>query len=430
MMKRNLLALLLALALVMGSAAATAELYSGDHVSMQMMIWTGTEMYVSLNDKLMERFPEMKDKLDIEVVIGGDGDQGIAQKLRLLFASGEELPDMVRLNYMQYREFAEAGLLYDMTAAVEPYKDDIMPEVYALMSAIDGKVFCLPQEVKPKIWYYRTDIFEDCGIDVAAVKTVDDFIEAAKIVHEKYPDKYIENYLPPMSAYDLLMLLSGNGGRFTDDEGNFVIAQDENVKLAFETLKKYNDSGYFAPISEWSADWQSAFTDEALVSQLIGSWMKTHLINWCPEQAGKWSCALWPEEIRPGSEAGMGIWVVPKGAKNAELAADVLAKYSFDPEYRQIVYGINGIIPPLKSIETDPVYTAPNPYFGEALVPVHLEAMKTLQVYPYTPTFSAEQTIVKQYLDEYMSGTMTVEQALEAAQNDLINQIGNAFDAN
>lgn len=298
------------------------------------------------------------------------------------------------------------------------------------MTYKDGGIYCLPQEVKPKIWYYRQDIFTEAGLDPTQVKTVADYIEAAKKVNEKFPGKYIENYLPPENAYDLMMMLSGNGGRFTDDQGNFVIASDPNVKKAFETIKSYNDSGYFAPISEWSADWQAAFTSETLVSQLIGAWMKQHLINWCPEQAGKWACALWPEEIRDGSEAGMGIWVVMKNSDHPELSADLLAKYSFDPEFRKQVYAFNGNIPPLESCKTDPVYTAPNPYFGESLVPVTFEAMEHLKVYPYTPTFSAEQAIVKQYLDEFVNGNLTVDEALQKAQDDLINQIGNAFDAN
>jgi multiple sugar transport system substrate-binding protein len=429
-MGNKLLALILVLAFLMGAMAASAEdLYSGERLTLQMMVWNSSDTYIALNEMLRSQFPEMAQKLDIEVIIGGDGDAGIAQKLRLLLASGEKMPDLVRLNYTQFEEFAAAGLLYDMSEAVAPYRQDIIPSVLNLMTYTDGGIYCLPQEVKPKIWYYRKDIFDEAGVDPAQVKTVEDYIEAARTVNEKFPGKYIENYLPPENAYDLLMLLSGNGGRFTDDEGNFVIASDESVKRAFEIIKSYNDSGYFAPISEWSADWQAAFTSETLVSQLIGSWMKQHLISWCPEQAGKWACALWPEEIREGSEAGMGIWVVMKNSGTPELSADILAKYSFDQEFRRQVYAYNGIIPPLESVKTDPVYTAPNPYFGETLLPVTFEALETLKVYPYTPTFSAEQAIALQYLNDYVSGSLTVEEALQKAQDDMINQIGNAYNA-
>jgi len=408
-----------------GSTANTSnDLYSGEKVNLKMMVWNQVEAYETLNQKLFEHFPEIKSKVDIEVVVGGDGDKGVAEKLRLLLASNEQLPDMVRLNYTQFYEFATYDLLYDMSDAVSVYKDDIFDKVLDLMT-YEGKILCLPQEVKPKIWYYRKDIFDECSIKVDEIKTVEDFIEAAGIIYKK-TGKYIENYMPPENAYDLFMLLSGNGGRLSDENGNFICASDENVKRAFEIIKSYNDSGYFAPISEWSADWQAAFSQEILVSQLIASWMKQHLIQWVPEQAGKWVCALWPEEIRYGSDGGMGMWVVLKDSKTPSLSADILAKYSFDKDYRKEVFRYNGIIPPLKSAQNDPDYYV-HDYFGEDLARVYFEALDYLAVYPYTPTQSMQQTIIMQYLDEYVNGNMTVEDALEAAQNDMINQIGNAW---
>lgn len=59
---------------------------------------------------------------------------------------------------------------------------------------------------------------------------------------------------------------------------------------------------------------------------------------------------------------------------------------------------------------------------------VYFEAMETLEAYPYTPTFSTEQTIVMNYLNEYVTGNLDLETALNNAQNDLINQIGNAYE--
>ena len=420
---KKILALVVALCMLTAPLASLADgLYDGEPVKLQMLVWNSVETYEQLNDELLEQFPEMDAKVDIEVVLTDD----TAKYMRLLLASGEPLPDMVRLNYTQFAEFYAAGLLYDMTVAVAPYQDEIIPAVYDLMKGEDGGVYCLPQEVKPKIWYYRSDIFEQAGVDPTQVKTVDELIEAARTVHDK-TGTYIENYIPPFNPYDLIMLLSGNGGSFCDENGDFNIASDENVRAAFEHLKKLYDSGCFSTDVEWSADWQAAFTEGKLTSQLTGSWMKQHLINWCPDQAGLWSCCLWPEEFRSGSEACMGIWVVPKDSAHPELTADILAKYSFDPEYRKTVFGINGIIPPIESAKTDPAY-AEHSYFGPELRDVYFQGMEYLQSYPYTPTFSTEQTIVVSYLDEYVNGNIDLDTALNNAQADLINQIGNAYD--
>lgn len=420
---KKTLALLMALCLLIAPIAALADdLYSGDPVKLQMLVWNSVETYEQLNDELLKQFPEMDAKVDIEVVLTDD----TAKYLRLLLASGEPLPDLIRINYTQFAEFESAGLLQDLTEAVAPYADSIIPAVYELMKGEDGGVYCLPQEVKPKVWYYRTDIFEQAGVDPTQVKTVDELIEAAKKVNE-VTGTYIENYIPPFNPYDLIMLLSGNGGTFCDENGDFNIASDENVRAAFEQLKKLKDSGYFSTDVEWSADWQAAFTEGKLTSQLTGAWMKQHLITWCPDQAGKWSCCLWPEDFRDGSEACMGIWIIPKNSAHPELSADVLAKYSFDPDYRKTVFSINGIIPPIQAAQDDPAY-AVHSYFGPELRDIYFEAMKYLKSYPYTPTFSTEQTIVVSYLDEYVNGNIDLDTALNNAQADLINQIGNAYD--
>ncbi len=424
---KKYIAALLTLCLVFGSVGAFAsDLYSGDKITMEMAVWNSVETYEKINAALMEQFPEIKNKVDIEVVIEGDGDAGVAQKMRLLLGAHEELPDMVRINYAQYEEFASAGLLYDMSKAVEPYKEDIIPSVLEMMTGEDGGIYCLPQEAKPKIWYYRTDIFEKAGVDPTQVKTVDEYIEAARKVKDA-TGTYIENYATPLNAYDLMMILSGMDFSFTDENGDFDFKDKAEIRRAFEILKKYHDSGVFADVAEWSADWQAAFTDGSITSQLIASWMKQHLLNWAPDQAGLWSCALWPEELQGGSDAGMGIWVVFKDAPHAELAADILAKYSFDKEFRHAIYDLNAIIPPLESAKSDEYY-AKSDYYDASLRDTYFEALEQLRAYPYEPTFSAEQTIILNYLNEFVNGNISLDDALANAEADMINQIGNAFD--
>lgn len=420
---KKILALVLSLCLLSTCFCALAE----DQITMEMAVWNSVETYENLNAAFLAQFPEIDEKVDIEVVIEGDGDAGVAQKMRLLLGAREELPDMVRLNYAQYAEFQSAGLLYDLSAAVAPYKDDIIPAVLDMMTAEDGGIYCLPQEAKPKVWYYRTDIFEQAGVDPAQVKTVDEFIAAAQKVNE-VTGTYIENYATPLNAYDLMMILSGNGASFTDENGDFVVSSSEEVRAAFEILKKNHDSGAFANVVEWSADWQAAFTDGSMSSQLIASWMKQHLLTWAPDQAGKWACAMWPEELQGGSDAGMGIWVVFKDAPHAELAADILAKYSFDTEFRHTVYSTNAIIPPMVSAKTDEYYATSDYFVGSTLRDVYFEALEQLSAYPYEPTFSAEQTIIVSYLNEYLNGNIDLDSALAQAEADMINQIGNAYD--
>lgn len=435
---KKLLCVLLVLVLFIPAALADTsklegkidalEAYNGEKIHLQMMVFGATEVYDNINAKLYELYPELADKIEIEVVLGGSGDYDVAQKLRLGLAANEPLPDMVRLNYTQLAEFAEAGILMDISKYVAPYEDNIIDGAKELMK-YDGTYYAFPREIKPKVWFYRTDIFEECGIDVTAVKTVDDFIAVGKKIQEKYPNAHLENYNVPSQQYDLMMYLSGNGGRFCDEEGNYIIAENEGVRKAFETIKKIHDSSVNSTVAEWSADWSTSFATGDLVSQLLAGWFRQDMMNWGIEELrGKIGLTLWPEEIRYGSEAGGAIWVVPESGKYKEIAAEVLGILALDEDMCKEIYKIATIIPPLKSAIEDPLYNADHEYYVGNITKVNFEAFDYLKIYPYTPASSQEITIVKQYLDEYISGNMDLDQALKAAQDDLINQIGNPYE--
>ena len=97
---KKLLALILALGLLSTCFGALAEdLYAAEKVKLEMAVWNSVETYEKINAALIERFPEIGQKADIEVVIEGDGDAGVAQKMRLLLGAKETLPDMVSVNY-------------------------------------------------------------------------------------------------------------------------------------------------------------------------------------------------------------------------------------------------------------------------------------------------------------------------------------------
>lgn len=409
------------------SSASTGSVWDGDPVELKMMVFPSTANYININEAFLAANPEIDRKVDIEVELGGSGDGDVAQKLRLALASGQDIPDLIRINYTQLPEFAEAGVLMNIEEYVKPYEDNIIDAAKSVMQ-YKGVYYAFPREIKPKVWFYRADIFEECGIDPYEVKTIDDFIAAGEKIQEKYPNARMENYNIPVQSYDLTMMLSGTDGSFCDENGVYDLASDPDVRLTFERIKKIHESSVNSSVVEWSADWAPAFESGELVSQLIGGWFKTDFMNFKLEsQRGKWAIAPWPEEIRYGSDSGGAIWVIPEASKNKEVAAAYIAKLCFDNEAAKIIYDETGIIPALKSAEEDPYFNGPHDYYASSLGPVNFETIGYLKVYPFTPASSQENTIAMQYLNEYLSGTMTLDEALQAAEKDMLNQIGNPY---
>lgn len=62
-----------------------------------------------------------------------------------------------------------------------------------------------------------------------------------------------------------------------------------------------------------------------------------------------------------------------------------------------------------------------------SIVDAQIAAMDKYAIFDYSPNSTAEQNIVKEYFTKAITGEMTIDDALAAAENDLKTLIGNAF---
>ena len=59
------------------------------------------------------------------MIVGGQGDNEVAEQMRLALASNNSVADVVMLNYTQVPEFAEAGVLEDLSDVYAGYEDNL-----------------------------------------------------------------------------------------------------------------------------------------------------------------------------------------------------------------------------------------------------------------------------------------------------------------
>ncbi len=417
-MLKTLVSLVLVLVLVLSLFTMAA---SAEKKVLRLMVWGNTDNETKTTQAVLAAYPELAAKMDIEVVVGGANDAESANKFRLALSANDDIPNIVMLNYTQVPEFANAGVLEDISAAVEPYKADIIPGILSIMSYGD-KMIAFPYDAKPKYWFYRSDMFADAGLDVTAIRTVDDLIAAGKKLQEKYPGAYIWNIGSTTFAPDLMFTLTGYDAKFRDDAGNYVLVTDPGVRQTFESLKALKDAGVTGNFKALTPEWEQAIKDNALASTLIASWFKVNLPKIAPEQQGKWGIAPWPESFAAGGNAA--VFVVPAGAKDKDLALEFLTKMRLDKTGSLAVFGALGLTPLIKSCADDPVVNTPNPFFGVSIAAKDFQVFESFKTFPFTETSSQELSILAQYLDEYLNGGKTLDDALAAAQNDMVTTIG------
>ncbi|KUN28352.1 sugar ABC transporter substrate-binding protein [Streptomyces antibioticus] len=187
-----------------------------------------------------------------------------------------------------------------------------------------GKWYGVPNYAEYTMVYYNKDLFKKYGI--AEPKTFDELTAAM--------DKFVQNKITPLAnagaeypaqQYLYQLALSKADRAWVD---SFQLYKGKNDfhdpawTYAADTFADWVKKGYIAKTSSSTKaeDAGVSFIQGKSPILFSGSWWYGRFID---EVKFDWGTFLWPgSNLSPGS--GGNIWVVPKGAKNKELAYDFI----------------------------------------------------------------------------------------------------------
>ncbi|GAA2993116.1 extracellular solute-binding protein [Streptomyces fulvorobeus] len=172
---------------------------------------------------------------DIEVKVQIQEWDGIGQKVTAALASNDA-PDVIETGNTQVAQFAESGGLLDLSDRVEEMGGEDWLKGLAEPGAYEGKQYGIPYYAANRVVIYRTDLFEQAGIDAKAVKTRDQWIEATEKL-DKGGNQGI--YLPGQMWYAL-------GGFIWDEGGDFATESGGTWKGALDTPEAVRGMEFYA----------------------------------------------------------------------------------------------------------------------------------------------------------------------------------------
>jgi ABC-type glycerol-3-phosphate transport system substrate-binding protein len=426
------------------SAALPAVAHAQKATKITVWTWGGTERFQRRVDAFKRLFPDVAARIEVDVVSPGKQDGEVYQAFRLALASGNNVPDMVQMNYIGMPEFAEAGVLGDLGGMMKPYAGDLVDGARQL-AAYNGTTIAIPYQMKGKVWFYRKDLFEQAGIDPAAVRTFDDYMVAGRRFHEKHPKSYIMNIgRTPIHYWYFMILSNWPETRVADRDGKFRILADAHFATLIDWLKTWRGSGIAFDTDDFSPAWQPAFADSSICGSPISNWMTDFLPKFAPEQGGRWGITLWPEFNRRGSEAGGGVMTIPEQSRNKEAAFEFASRMFLTASGSVDEWERTGNPTVLRSAQqemldrnasmtrpaglTDAQWTVmPNNYFGRDFLRPILDSFDQFNVFPYDPAALAELDIMRRETEAYIGGSKTREQTLQAMAASMTAQIGNPY---
>ncbi|MET8827407.1 extracellular solute-binding protein [Streptomyces sp. NPDC004610] len=148
-----------------------------------------------------------------------------AQRIKAAFNDPKSAPDLIEYGNTDTAGYVKDGGLADITEEFDAWDEAKDADPTARQSVtVDGKVYGAPFFVGVRALYYRTDVFEELGLE--APKTQAELITTAKKIREEKPDLY-GLAVGGAYTYGAMPFIWANGGEIaTGKDGSFASAID------------------------------------------------------------------------------------------------------------------------------------------------------------------------------------------------------------
>ncbi len=322
-MKKRFLSLVLATTLAT-SAMLTGCSSSGDADASgktKVSVWAMGDEGKRLPE-MVEDFEKEPENIDIEVQ-SIPWDQA-HDKLLTAVASGKG-PDVVQMGTSWMPEFADAGILTDLSEYVEKYPNLDTKNFYegALQSnEYEGKQVGVPWYIETRVLYYRKDLAKEVGYENAP-KTWDEFLDLSTKLAAR-GDKFYGIDMNLKDQFFATTYAWQNGWKFDADNAKF---NTPEFKETIEYLKQFYDNGLTPKQSDM--DITQAFKEGILPMFISGPWMIKPLNEANIE--GEWGVATLPAKKTGTSFMGGSNLTLFENSKNKDAAVEFIS-YMMDEE--------------------------------------------------------------------------------------------------
>lgn len=385
---RTLLVPAVALALLSGctmggGAAAPVTLDPSAKPTGEITVWSWDVAATALT-RLGAEFEEANPGTTINVVdVGYDN---AYDKLSVGFQAGSGLPDLVTIETDRapgYINEFPTGLA-DLTPVLGDKEAEFDPFKWAAESDKDGALKVAPWDSGTVGLFYRSDYFEDAGIDPADIATWDDLVAAGETIKEQSGHTLMSLDVATGGGFQMLLQQQGQG--LFNDAGEITVNSPEAVE-ALTLLQTINEKGLLKNVTGWDGRVTSAKDGDSAVTPEAVWWIGT-LLGDAPELSGSYGVTELPAfadgGVRTSNSGGSGL-AIPTQAKNPNLAAAFLDYTLADTDNQASMMVNEGLFPSyLPALETE-FFSEPQEYFGGQKV-YELFAEQTANIPPITFT--------------------------------------------
>ncbi len=327
-------------------------------------------------------------------------------KLQTLAAS-KTLPDIFWLSEGRVKEFADAGLMADLTDSLKQYPaiSDGMFDGALDYGKVDGIQYCIPKDYTSYVMYINVDMFKEAGIPIPTSDwTMDDYMKLSEQL-TKVENGRTAQYGTAINNYraDWINFMGNyDSPWFKDGKSNI---SDPNAIKGLKVQADLIEKGYAPAPGTTGESEDRLFIIGQIAMYPSGRWVVPSFINECDFE---WTAVEFPKGTTRVCPFITGNVAINAQSNNKEIAANFL---SFQLSQTGLGYTLSsGLSVPLyeelitdKNILADPAeaFIATSNYIGDK---EQVEALATGKWTEYNSIISAELSLV-------FDGSQTIEQA-------------------
>ncbi|HET6561126.1 MAG TPA: ABC transporter substrate-binding protein [Marmoricola sp.] len=329
--------------------------------------------------------------------------------------AGNNAPDVAFVNASDTADYASRGALVNLQNYIgrsDVVNPDDYVEGFKSFVTYEGDMWGLPIDGESTGLFYRTDMFEEAGID-GPPETWEEFEETAAALTDESKDQYGYELFATEAAYYWYPWLYQAGGDLLSEDGTEVAFTSDEAKEAAEFyvgLREYSPADY---LNSNSYDGRVAFANGQVGMYMAGAWFAGVLSDEFPKIDGKWATARLPEGDAGCKTTIAGDALIMMEQTDVSDAAWLWMEYLSQPDVlANWTYRTEGtLLPPLKSLLEGDEIVEEKPVLEGFIELMDCGVSSTVA----NPKFPRIETILNEELGKAMYGDQSAGDALENA---------------
>lgn len=233
-------------------------------------------------------------------------------------------PDIVQMSSHSLPGHIVNNRLTDISENVAGLEDEFTESSWGTVTFADS-VYGIPQDSGPTGLMYRTDVFEEHGLEIPT--TWDEYIDVARELKAADPDMYIAQFSPNEAGLWMETIWQNGGSFFQIEDDSWVVTVNspESVAVA-ELWQTLIDEDLVKVVEMWTPEYWAEINAGTIATINYAAWFPVLLEESAAGTSGLWAVAPTPTfgDQESAGESGGSVNVVPTGTEHVAEAVEFI----------------------------------------------------------------------------------------------------------